>query len=335
MKKIVLILSLSLFIFSVTPAFSAELTAKSLTEEAAEKDSVEESIAYLENNVKKITNSAEKRSVYISIASLYELLSKYEDAQNAYVKAAGISAGNGVGMPVKSNEQIVLDAVRCALSRGDYATADSFLNSSVRNSKNENIQAYINLYSEWSALCKAETVEDTEEPVVMLSAYAKMKSMECVRPAILLTLWYITGDNKYANEIKSSYPGSIENAVVKGDAQLLPSPFWFFVPKDSDTDFSAAELSISDVKTSKAGEGNTKDTSVYNDKNAKWQVGFFQTKENAQRLYDKLKKEGFDVYITTEVRPSGTTYYQVVVREDAKGNVADRLRSAGHDCSLL
>ena len=46
----------------------------------------------------------------------------------------------------------------------------------------------------------------------------------------------------------------------------------------------------------------------------------------------KKKAKGFDAYITTETRASGTTYFIVLVREDKTGNVADRLRSSGYDC---
>lgn len=333
MKKIFIIFTI--FITFISAIFAGELTAKSVTTEAADMDTVEESISYLEEQVTKIKDPAEKRSVYIFMASLQELLSFYDDAQRSYAMAAAIAAGNGKDMPVRSNEQIVLDAVRCALSSGDYATADSYLNSSVRNSKDEDIQAYINLYSQWSSLCKASSVEDTEEAVVMLQAYSRMKSMEVVRPAILLTLWHITGDKKYAKEIQTDYPDSIEMSVIKGQVQLLPTPFWFFVPKNNDVQLASADLAISDVKTPVKEKQIEKKDEVFDAKNARWQVGFFRTESNAKLLCDELKNKGFAAYITTEVRPSGTTYYLVLVDEDESGNVADKLRSAGYDCCLL
>ena len=355
MKKILIIFTLLLacagsMAFAQSNSGSQSLTAKKVTAEAAEKETVEESIEYLESQVTKIKDPAEKRSVYIYLASLQELLAFYDDAQKSYVKAAGIAAGNGEGMPARSNEQIVLDAVRCALNNGNYAAADSYLNSAVKKSKNETIQAYIKLYTQWSALCKADNVEDTREPIVMLDAYLKLPGMEVVRPAILLTLWYITGEKKYADQIKADYPNSVEMAVVKGDVNLLPTPFWFFVPKKSDTAFSSADMEIKDVKSSKAsssavsstvgsnsGAESEKDSSHsdFNKKDAKWQIGFFRTEGNAKALCDELEAKGFDAYIATEKRPSGTVYYQVLVNEDEKGTVADRLRSAGYDCCLL
>lgn len=336
MKKILIVFTLIIAVsFNLS---AASLTAKDLTKECVELDSVEESIEYLQKNVTKISDPAEQRSVYIFLASLQELLSFYNEAQISYAKAASITAGTGIGMPKRSNEQVVLDAVRCALSSGDYQTADKYLNSSVRNSKNPEIQAYINLYSEWSELCKASSLSDTEEAIVMLDAYSNMKSMEIVRPAILLTLWYITGENKYEKAIREEYPDSIEMSVIKGEIQLLPTPFWFFVPRKGNAAIGAASLSIDDISTPKIEEVK-KETPKKNEKQEseviKWQLGLFQTESNAKGLMEEVRKKGFDAYITSEVRPSGTTYYLVIVNEDKTGLISDKLRSAGYDCYML
>ena len=334
MKKILFVFAL-LFI-STSLTFASSLTAKAVTQASEDMDSVEESIAYLEEQVTKITNPAEKRSVYIFLASLQELLSFYDDAQRSYAQAASITAGTAQGMPDRSNEQIVLDAVRCALSSGDYQTADRYLNSSVRNSKDEEIQAYINMYSQWSVLCKAQNIKDTEEAIVMLDAYSNMKSMEVVRPAILLTLWYVTGESKYSDIIKKDYPDSIEMSVIKGEVQLLPTPFWFFVPRKGNASVGAASMAISDVKTTPNKKETPKAESKKEDNTkSKWQLGLFKTESNAKGLMEEVNKKGFNSYITSEVRPSGTTYYLVIVDEDESGNVSDKLRNAGYDCYLL
>lgn len=342
MKKIISIL-ICAGLFSAL--FGAELTAKFVTREAAKKDTVEESLSYLKSQVSKMTQPAEKRAVYIFMASLEEQMALYDDAQKSYVQAAGIAAGDAEGMPKKTNEQIVLDAVRCALSSGDYSTADSYLNSAVRNSKNEKIQAYIKLYTQWSALCKAENLDEIQEPLVMLQAYTKVDSMEAVKPAIYLTLWYITGEKSYSKEITSKYPNSIEAAVVKGDVQLLPTPFWFFVPKSGEAEagtgtFSTANAGVEGESaggtTSKAASVTASSTTAKSDSDSEkishWQLGLFRTQSNAKLLADELKSKGFEAYITSETRSSGTTYYIVLVDEDKAGTISDKLRSAGYDC---
>ncbi len=326
MKKIITVV---LSIFLCTSIFAAELTASFVTAEAAKKDSVEESVSYLKSQISKMTSPAEKRAAWIFLAALQEQMAYFDDAQKSYAQAAAISAGDAEGMPKKSNEQIVLDAVRCALSSGDYATADSYLNSAVRNSKSSVVQAYIKLYTQWSALCKADAVADIQEPVVMLQAYLKVDSMNAVKPAVLLTLWYVTGDSSYSKEITKLYPKSIEASIVKGDAQLLPTPFWFFVPKSGEAEQGTGSISIPEEPKQTAAEKAAAATPA---KFTKWQLGLFRTESNAKLLADEVKAKGFDSYITTEKRASGTTYYIVLVREDKTGNVADRLRSSGYDC---
>lgn len=334
MKKIISFLILVNLFFCLS---AAELTARFVTGEAVKKDSLEESLSYLKDQVARMNLPAEKRATYVFIATLEEQMALYDQAQKFYAQAASIAAGDAEGMPKKSNEEIVLDAIRCALSSGDYMTADSYLNSAVRNTRNQKIQAYIKLYTQWSALCRAEKVDDIQEPLVMLQAYLKLDSMECLRPAIYLTLWYLTGDKSYSQQLASKYPKSPEAAIVKGDVQLLPTPFWFFVPKSGEaeqgTGSYADTSSSSGTSSSAANEtSSSQGQSSASSKTTKWQLGLFKTQSNAKLLVDELKSKGFEAYTTSETRASGTTYYIVLVNEDKSGNMADKLRNAGYDC---
>lgn len=330
MKIKKLISTLFVVLAASSALFAAELTARQIAVEASKKDNLTETVSYLKGQLSKLTVPAEKRAVYVFLASVQEQMALFNDAQVSYATAAGIAAGDAEGMPKKTNEQLVLDAVRCALSAGDFPTADSYLNSAVRNSKNDNIQAYIKLYTQWSALCRAETVADLQEPIILLQAYAKVDSMKAVHPAIYLTLWYVTGENKYSVEITKNFPDSIEASIVKGDAQLLPTPFWFFVPKAGEIEqglgtFAATE----EVKTPAVTK---KEPEV---KITKWQLGLFKTESNAKLLAEEVCKKGFNAYVTSEKRASGTVYYLVLVDEDKAGTVADKLRSNGYDCYAL
>ena len=242
-------------------------------------------------------------------------------------------------MPKKSNEQLVLDAVRCALSAGDAATADSYLNSAVRNSKNEKVQAHIKLYNQWSELCKANTVEDLQEPVVMLQTYLKLDSMKSVHSTVLLTLWYITGDENYSKQITTNFPASTEAAIVRGDIQLLPTPFWFFVPKSGEVELGTGTFAKETTTASSSATKTTTETkapaTTASTKPAKLQLGLFRTESNANLLKEELVKKGFAPYITKETRASGTTYYIVLVNEDSTNSVAEKLRSAGYECYVV
>ncbi len=325
-KKLFVIVIFSLF----TSLIFAEPKAKDIKAQAVKQSTVEESVSYVKNQIKSLTVASEKRAAYVFLASLQEQLALYGDAQKSYATAAGIAAGDAEGMPQKTNEQLVIDAVRCALCCGDWPTADSYLNSAVRNSKDANIQSYVKLYAQWSALCKAENVDDLNEPLELLKAYLKVQSMKSVHPVILLTLWYVTGDKSWSEQITKNYPNSTEAAIVKGDVQLLPTPFWFFVPKsgvaEQGTGTFKEDISVAPATKTTAAATSTKDS--------KWQLGLFKTESNAKLLCEEVKQKGFDAYIISEKRASGTTYYIVLVKDDGTGTTADKLRSSGYDCYL-
>lgn len=322
-KKLFLI---TLFFLSFSLIF-AQTKAKDIKAQAVRKSTVEESVAYVKDQIKGLTLATEKRAAYVFLASLQEQLSLYGDAQKSYATAAGIAAGDAEDMPKKTNEQLVIDAVRCALCCGDYPTADSYLNSAVRNSKDAGIQSYIKLYTQWSALCRAENVDDLNEPLELLKAYLKVQSMSSVHPVILLTLWYVTGDKSWSSQIVKNYPASTEAAIVNGDVQLLPTPFWFFVPKSGVAEQGTGTFK-EDISVEPAAAQTAAATPA---KNTKWQLGLFKTESNAKLLCEEVKQKGFNAYVTNETRSSGTTYFIVLVKDDGTGT-ADKLRSAGYDC---
>ena len=248
MKRAGFSFAVLLLLIFFTPLAADEggvLTARAVADAAAAKPSVDASIAYIAENIAKVSDPKEKRALYAFFGSLQEQLARFDDARASYAEAAAISAGDAERMPKKSSEQLVLDAVRCALSAGDYATAERYLNSEVRNSADEAVQARIKLYALWAELCRANVSADLDESVVMLKAYVSLKSMASVKPAVLLTLWYLTGDAAYAGALKKEFPASLETGIVKGSVQLLPSPFWYFLPRKEaalpDIDSSGAE----------------------------------------------------------------------------------------------
>jgi cell division septation protein DedD len=350
-------LSLVLAGFSVL-AFS-QVSAKSIASESAKKDSLEQSIAYIKKNIPSLTVPAEKRAAFAFLGGVQEQSGNYQDALSSYASAAAIAAGDAPGMPKKSSEQLVLDAVRCALSAGDWTTAQNYLNSAVRNSSDSKIIAYVKLYEQWSILCKAEKLDDTKEAVAMLKTYTTLDSMKAVHPQLLLTLWHITGDAAFSGALKKSFPKTPEAAIVKGEIQTLPAPFWYFVPRTSTSspDVESASTTVSAQATSTAASNSstaeaTKNSQknntgksesdwksddsspskTENEKIVRQQLGLFKDKANAESLVEKAKQKGFTAKITTETRPSGTTYYLVVVDENKDLTKGDELRTAGFEC---
>lgn len=308
-------------------------TARKIAEEAARKETLEQSVIYLKKEVPALQNLAEKRSGYAFLAGVLEQSGNFQEAMNFYVQAAAIAAGDAEGMQKKSSEQLVLDAVRCALSAGDWATAQNYLNSAVRNSSDSEIIAFIKLYEQWSILCQAKTSAELTEPVAILKTYSSLPSMKSVQPQVLLTLWHITGEETYSAQLKKSFPKSLESAIVKGEIQTLPAPFWYFVPRKTDSVPEIASVQSSETENQLKNENSEKsENDSKNEKILRQQLGLFKDKANAEGLVLKLKEKGFSPHITEEIRPSGTKYYLVVVDENKAGSIGNELRNAGFEC---
>lgn len=337
-------------------------SAEVLKNEALNQEVIQDSILYIKNNISDCETLADKRSLLYFLGKLQEQLGLFSDASKSYASAAGITAGDAKNMPKVSTEHLVLDAVRASLNSGDWETANSYLNSAVRSSKNSEILAYVNLYSVWASLCKATNYDETKDSIELLKAYSLMDSMSFVKPAILFTLWYLTEDKSYADRLKKSYPLSPETGIVNGSVQIASVPFWYFVPKKNNSenssenfsnlsnvadlnDFSDSDASDSGKKNLKtmqqeneSGEKNanlsTKSNSYEREKKSgvKQQLGLFREEKNAMELVEKLKTKNFDAYFYREKRSSGTTYFIVVVDEDEKLSLGQKLKNAGFDC---
>lgn len=366
MKKLTALCTLFLFtgLLTATSLFAQNaartLTAKKIYDEAVKKENVQEAVSYIKKNVSNTASSADKRSILYFQATLEEQSGLYEDAGKSYAQAASIAAGDADGMKKVSTEQIVVDAVRCCLCSGNFENADSYLNSAVRSSKDERIIAYVNLYSQWSALCKAEKTDDAKDSITLLKAYSSMDSMKTVRPSVLFTLWYVTGEKQYSDSLQKEFPASLETAVVTGKAQIMSVPFWYFMPHAST--FGSTEVAVAPSEPSKlkslAADGSSSGSSSLKNNSSsdtasagktssakeqpkedlsegkitRQQCGLFGKEENAKNLVARLKEKGFTASITTETRASGNTYYIVVVDENKEGTMGLKLRDAGFEC---
>lgn len=325
MKKIFIVF---VAVYSSALLFSQTKSAKSLISEAAKKDNAALSLSYLESNLGNISSDSEKRAILAFIGSMQEQLGLFTDASKSFVQAASLPGGDVSGFPKRTSDELVLDAVRCSLSCGDYQSADSYLNSKVRQSTNSRTQCFIKLYEQWSSLVKAENESQVNEIVEILKTYRGLQSMDDVRPQVLLTLWHLTGEKKYSEELKKCFPNSMEACVVSGKVNLSPSPFWYFVPR---ANAAAPETTVVAVKEEK-NEEKTETKSSAVSKTKFQQLGLFKNEKNAKALCDRLKAKGFNGIIQSEVRPSGTKYFLVVVNENERGTMGDLLRTAGFEC---
>lgn len=305
-------------LLSLLPFNLFALTASDVVENSCLKESALESIDYIRSVISQVKVPSERRSLFAFLGALQEQLGLYSDACSSYVNAASIAAGDAPGMQKISSEQLILNAVRSSLSAGDYESADIYLSSAVRNSTDDAVNAYINLYEQWCVLCKAQDISDIKEPVSKLETYTTLSSMKAVWPSIYLTLWYVTGKEDYGKKLCQLYPKSPEAAIVTGDIYLLPAPFWYFIPKNG-----SAQI-INEYASSEKSKKESVEVIE--------QLGLFSKWSNASNLVTKLVAAGFDAYIKSDVRSNGKTYYLVLVNDDKNYSVGKRLKSAGFDC---
>ena len=335
MKK--LLLAFFVCVSSVSLFAQNKKSAEIIKREALKQETVLDSIDYLKRNLDFADTAADTRSLLYYTGTLQEQLGLYTDAGNSYAKAAGIAAHDASNMPKVTSEQLVLNAVRANLCAGNWETADSYLNSAVRNSKNETVSATVKLYSVWSALCKASSVPgaDISDSVELLKAYSSMQSMKSVKAQVLFTLWHLTSARVYAEELNREFPLSPESSVANGKSQIMRVPFWYFVPKEN----SASSSQNRYVENS---EVPAKESSVQSEiplsqkhPGKKQQLGLFKKKENADDCIRKAKQKGFDAYCYTETRSSGTTYFIVAVDENSSMTMGQKLKNAGIDCYTI
>ncbi len=335
MKK--LLLAFFVCVSSVSLFAQNKKSAEIIKREALKQETVLDSIDYLKRNLDFADTAADTRSLLYYTGTLQEQLGLYTDAGNSYAKAAGIAAHDASNMPKVTSEQLVLNAVRANLCAGNWETADSYLNSAVRNSKNETVSATVKLYSVWSDLCKASSVPgaDISDSVELLKAYSSKQSMKSVKAQVLFTLWHLTSARVYAEELNREFPLSPESSVANGKSQIMRVPFWYFVPKEN----SASSSQNRYVENS---EVPAKESSVQSEiplsqkhPGKKQQLGLFKKKENADDCIRKAKQKGFDAYCYTETRSSGTTYFIVAVDENSSMTMGQKLKNAGIDCYTI
>ena len=330
---------------SLAPVWSQ--VASQIIQNAVEKSSSDNSsLPAIIQEVEKAASTADasnQRSLYTFLGSLTEQLGDYGSAAAWYAKAAGISAAPAPNTPVFTSEELVLAAVRCSLSCGESQKAEGYL-AFLENSTNEKTKAYVGLYKMWSTLSTVSSNQQLSEPVATLQSYATMASMKWVRSSVYLTLWYITGNAEWSSKLQKEYPESAEAAIVTGAAKLLPTPFWFFLPRTEIADNSATEnTAASTVASEKQATGTSSsgnhsggihsaNTTAESHVIVRQQVGFFRNKENAENLVTRLSEAGFKSDITQEKRASGTSYFVVTVPEDAQKTMGLKLKTAGFEC---
>lgn len=300
---------------------------------------LEEKINELVLEIDKTEESAKKIKLYEQLAVCQEFAGLYQEASKSYIACSKIVSNQ------TEKDSFVLKASRCFLSCGDAEKTDALLTSIASTARVGENAPLLKLYAAWSWLAKCSTFEETHEPTVILNSYLKMDSMKSVKKEILFTLWYITLEEKYITTLQNEFPNSLECAMAQGKVDLSPLPFWYFSPRrevsiKSETKIEPTtekieekideKLSLPETKIETKDEPK-KEEKLNQEKIYTYQLGFFSSKENAQRLVDRVAEKNIQAQIKEEVRPSGNTYFAVIVKS-TDSEIGTIIKNSGFEC---
>lgn len=291
--------------------FAEELlhpAVQELVQTAFEQKTESEVRQFFEKNMVTLPN----RRAHIQALTL---LAAYEYQCGNYSNAAACYERAVVLDPTECKYELLLDAMQAFLCGGEYDRAGVVLHrilADLTRSSNEAYRRRAAVYKVWLLL--AEDGADTAVPLI--TEYINDASFAVYHPALLFTLWWISGNEKIKERLQKSYPSSIEAAAVTGTVTLYPSTFWYLMPKGAIVEKGDGNVSVTQDNAARASY---------------YQIGFYKTKRYAQALVDDLRKKHFTPIIKEEVRPSGTLYFAVLVQENESGTMGILLKNAGYE----
>jgi hypothetical protein len=244
--------------------------------------SVRDGIVLCTENESKVS-PVFKAELRATIGGLYLLLGQTQDAAAWYVKAAALDA------------RYVAQALRLSISVGDQKSAASLL-------KHEAISADARaMFEVWLSLYENDY---TAASLKAKDVLTRVSDRQIRRE--LLFLQYIADFGQFGasqSTLMRDFPSSIEADMVRG--QVFPSP-WFVLSLG--LSWLNAPTLLSDVQKKRMPEQENADSG------AVWlQVGYFSSKDNAERLSKALSAKKFQTRIVESKNEHGELRWAVHV----------------------
>lgn len=267
----------------------------------------------------------EKKTVLRTLASFEERLGKLSDAARHFHDAAHADASI-------RDDNLLLDSARCRLLMNDTSEADSLVRSVLLSTFDPSVQIRSRVYAAWISLLQG----NKEEALAIMKSYIANPAYDEYASQLLFTLWWVASDLSARDKLLSTWPLTLEAALIRGEAALQPSSFWMLMER-SIPGFAVSVTESSQVSPEPAvKEESVQSQSPPSSDQKTWQqVGFFKSSDYADELVAKLRKAGFQPIIRNEKRPSGTVYFSVLVPEDAQRSVGMKLKNAGYESFLV
>lgn len=293
-----------------------------------------------EKNLAKLPN-AQAQCQALTLLAEYELYNnRYSQAAEHYRQAAALNTD------LKTALQ--LEAVRIFLCGGSFDAARSLLSAIAAELPVSDENSYYRtaaVYDAWRLLAE----DQTDRALSLINTYTKKKSFSDYHPALLFTLWWMNGDEKAKQRLLKEYPSGMEAAAIRGTVTVQPSTFWYLMPRNSQAPAqstgtvlpqpakTAAAQNVP-IQSAEASAPNTaaqepvkQSTASETSSPLYYQLGFYRTEKYAEALAADLQKKHFVPIIKEELRPSGTVYFAVLVKENEAGDMGLRLKAAGYE----
>ena len=297
---------------------------------------------FFEKNLATLPNAQAKVQALTLLADYEQYNGNYSNAADCYRQAAGFDTTD-------KKTALLLDAVRVLLCGGSMDSARSLLSeiaAALPVSDEDPYYRRAAVYDTWRLLAE----DRADRAIPLITAYTKKKAFSEYHPALLFTLWWVNGDEDAKQRLLKEYPSGMEAAAVNGTVTVQPSTFWYLMPRSGLAQKPAAGNTASKTgslseatKTSpqssaaskaEATPAQSSKTAAGSETQAKpsyYQLGFYKTKKYAEALAADLQKKHFTPIIKEEMRPSGTVYFAVLVKENAAGDMGLRLKDAGYE----
>lgn len=286
---------------------------------AVKTGSVESAINYIKGSLPGVQDLNEQKEIMLFLGRLQQQAALYRDAYESYSVVIALDK-------TVPNVDVRLDAAVSILAAGETATAESVLDSILAIESDDAAGAKVKLLAVWCGVLKASTAEELDTPVSHFVSFLDDPAMACEKPAILFSLWWLTGDVAYAQKLETDFAKTPEAACANGRAEVLPLPYFYFIPrKNAGFDAKEAALRYSNKKAVASAK------EAENQKVIWQQVGLFKDENNAENCVKRLVAAGFRPEVLKQTKPSGNNYTAVVVKE-TDGSVAQALRNAGFEC---
>ncbi|MEN6499356.1 MAG: SPOR domain-containing protein [Rectinema sp.] len=250
-----------------------------------------------------------KAELRATVGGLYLLLGQAGDAAAWYTKAAALDA------------RYVAQALRISISVGDQKSVVSLLeHEAISTDAKAMFDVWLSLY---------------ENDYASASLKAKDALTRLTDPQIrreLLFLQYLADFGQYGtaqSTLIRDFPDSIEADMLRGEA--FPSP-WFVISLGLSWLDAPTLLSDFEKKSVPGGQETMDNESIY------WlQVGYFSSKDNAERLFKTLSAKKFQGRIVESKNAKGESRWavQVMAQKEDWQNTRSLLMDLGYDSYLV